>query len=378
MGDMKKGGHPAGWLRAHLTMRRVLEGMLVVGLLAYVVDVAGASSSLDAIWMIFRQSWWIFLGLSVLYLAARALAWYLLLAGVGIRVPSRSFLAAFAAGQAAQALPGGDFAANYLLARLEHLDERATVRSVFATMLRGGLETVVALPLVLLVGIPGRPWAFWVFGAAALIWLILSVLAVLAIDRWSVGIQARIPLLGHLRAMGDEFLGAGRDLLTGKTLLVLLPTALYLAIYAVELYVVMRAMHLGNVSLLGALAAYAFIILVVILNPLPVEIGVTEVAGLGTLVAFGIPHATAAVVMLSFRVSATGFVVVISAIVVFLFGAGFESSPRQPDALPMGALPHAWPAVATCVCAASRDRARPRNGAAIARSESLPGRHRHS
>lgn len=341
MGDMKKGGHPAGWIRAHLTTRRVLEGTLVLGLLAYVVDVAGASSSLAAILMIFGQAWWIFLGLSVLYLAARALAWYLLLAGVGIRVPSRSFLAAFAAGQAAQVLPGGDFAANYLLARLEHLHERTVVRSVFATMLCGGLETVVALPIVLLVGIPGRPWAFWVFGAAALVWVALSMLAVLAIGRWGSGIQARIPLLGHLHAMGDDFLGAGRDLLRVKTLLVLPPTVLYLAIYAVELWVVMRALHIGNAPLLGALAAYAFVILVVILNPLPVEIGMTEVAGLGTLVALGIPHATAAVVMLSFRVFAMGFVVAISAVVLLLFGTGFEPAPRQPDALPMGALAHA-------------------------------------
>jgi len=197
-------------------------------------------------------------------------------------------------------------------------------------MLRGGLETAVALPLVLLVGIPGRPWAFRVFGSAALAWVVLSILAALVLDRWSVGIQARIPALGHLHTMGDEFLSAGRDLLRVKTLLVLLPTALYLAIYAVELWVVMRDMDIWNVSLLGALAAYAFVILVVILNPLPVEIGVTEVAGLGTLVAFGIPHATAAVVMLSFRVFATGFVVAISAVALLLFGTGRAQSPRRP------------------------------------------------
>ena len=358
---MEEGGHPAGWLRAQLTTRRVLEGTLVLGLLAYVVDVAGASSSLAAIRTIFRQSWWVFLILSVLYLAARALAWYLLLAGVGIRVPFRSFLAAFAAGQAAQALPGGDFAANYLLARLEHLDERATVRSVFATMLRGGLETAVALPLVLLVGIPGRPWAFRVFGSAALAWVVLSILAALVLDRWSVGIQARIPALGHLHTMGDEFLSAGRDLLRVKTLLVLLPTALYLAIYAVELWVVMRDMDIWNVSLLGALAAYAFVILVVILNPLPVEIGVTEVAGLGTLVAFGIPHATAAVVMLSFRVFATGFVVAISAVALLLFGTGRAQSPRRPAVPPIGTVPHARLLAAARVRAVSIARARVRH-----------------
>ena len=337
---MGEGGHPAGWLRARLTTRRILEGTLVLGLLAYVVDVAGASSSLAAIWAIFRQSWWVFLVLSVLYLAARALAWYLLHAGLGIRVPFRSFLAAFAAGQAAQALPGGDFAANYLLARLERLDERATVRSVFATMLRGGLETAVALPLVLLVGIPGRPWAFRVFGSAALAWVVLSILAALVLDRWSVGIQVRLPAFGHLHAMLHEFLGAGRDLLRVKTLLVLLPTAIYLAIYAVELWVVIRALHVGNVSLLSATAAYAFVILVVILNPLPVEVGVTEVAGLGTLVAFGIPHATAAVVMLSFRVFATGFVVAISAAALLLFGTGRARSPRQPGVRAVDTPPH--------------------------------------
>ena len=141
----------------------------------------------------------------------------------------------------------------------------------------------------------------------------------------------------------------------------LLPTALYLAIYAVELWVVMRAVHIGNVSLLGALAAYAFVILVVILNPLPVEIGVTEVVGLGTLVAFGIPHTTAAVVMLSFRVFATGFVVAISAVALLLFGTGRAQSPRRPAVPPIGTVPHARLLAAARVRAVSIARARVRH-----------------
>jgi uncharacterized membrane protein YbhN (UPF0104 family) len=231
---------------------------------------------------------------------------------------------------------------NYILGSTMQLGKSAMVRSLLATSLRGGLETVVALPVLLVLGVPGWPWAFWVFLGACFAWLGLGILGWLLVKRWTARLAVRRPALLHLPKLANELVQAGRDLLRGRTLIVILPTALYLLIYTTEMYLIMRALHLTSIAFVDTLAICAFITLAVTLNPLPFELGVTELSGVASLLPFHIPPATGAVVMLSLRVLATGFVVIISLVVVFLLRgelARVERRTEDVNGVCMGKIP---------------------------------------
>jgi uncharacterized membrane protein YbhN (UPF0104 family) len=99
-------------------------------------------------------------------------------------------------------------------------------------------------------------------------------------------------------------------------------------LYAVELNVILNAagVHVGFVHVLSM---YAVMVLAVILVPIPTEIGITELTGLGALMAEGVPRPTAALVVLSLRLLATGATVVLSMIAVILARSPLISQPGE-------------------------------------------------
>jgi uncharacterized membrane protein YbhN (UPF0104 family) len=86
--------------------------------------------------------------------------------------------------------------------------------------------------------------------------------------------------------------------------------------YVVDLYVMIRAVDVPGISFVDTLSIYGFIVLVTILIPIPGELGVTELSGVGVLVAYGVPAAKAAVIMLGLRILGTGFTMVQSGVVL--------------------------------------------------------------
>src|SRR5438874_7005471 len=136
----------------------LLPVVIALGLLAYVSYLAAAPHSGAQLWSIVRQTWLLVVILIVLYLAARLLVWYTLLGQLGIAVPWRQLTVAYAAGEITKSLPAGVYLQNYLLGRLSHLGRLSLVRSTMATTAMLGLESLLAVPVALLIGLPGAPW----------------------------------------------------------------------------------------------------------------------------------------------------------------------------------------------------------------------------
>jgi uncharacterized membrane protein YbhN (UPF0104 family) len=116
----------------------------------------------------------------------------------------------------------------------------------------------------------------------------------------------------------EEFLNAGAELISRRTAQALVPTAAYMLIYTIVLYAILQAAGVHSLSFEDTLGLYAVLVLAVILVPIPTEIGITEFTGLGALLAYGLPGSTAAVVMLSFRVLATGATIVLAGALLVL------------------------------------------------------------
>jgi uncharacterized membrane protein YbhN (UPF0104 family) len=117
--------------------------------------------------------------------------------------------------------------------------------------------------------------------------------------------------LRHTLADTERFLREGDALLRWRTLADFGPTALYMGVYAVDLGFILQvlAYHLAWYAII---TVYAAMVLVVVLIPIPTEIGVAEIGALGALEAFGVPHHRAALVALALRLLTTGATIVVA------------------------------------------------------------------
>lgn len=293
--------------------------VVALGLLAFVSYLASARHSGTQLVTIAQHTWFLILLLTFPYLLARALVWYELLQEVGISVSPREMAAAFAGGEITKSLPAGIYVQNFLLGRLAHLGQHSLVRSTGATTAMLGLESFLAVPVVLVIGIPGQPWVRWALLAVIGAWLVFLLL-VAALVRYRfqrIGPNAAA-WRRRLLAAAEEFFATSARFINVKTLLALIPTALYMLIYAIDLYAILRAVGVSSVSFADTIGIYAAVVLAVVLIPIPTEMGITEVTGLGALVAYGIPRAEAAVVMLSLRLLATGMTILIAGLILLI------------------------------------------------------------
>jgi uncharacterized membrane protein YbhN (UPF0104 family) len=305
-----------GILRVRISV--VLTTLFALALLALVSYLATARNSGSDLWKILQGTWLLVLALTFPYLAARALVWQELLRQLGIKVPWRQMAVSFAGGEITKTLPAGVYVQNYLLARLVHFGSFSVVRSSMATTAMLGLEATIALPVALIFGVPHQPWIFWTLIAVVVVWIVVLIFAWLLVHPVARRYEDKLPSpLRKAREFVEEFLDAGRELITWKTLRALVPTILYMCIYAVELYAILLAAGIHNISFADTLGIYALTVLAVILVPIPTEIGLTEVTGLGALTAYGVPRSTAAIVMLSLRILATGMTILVAAAVIF-------------------------------------------------------------
>lgn len=319
-----------GILRVRISV--VLTSLFALALLALVSYIASARNSGVELWRILQGTWILVLALTFPYLAARALVWQELLQQLGIKVPWRQMAVSFAGGEITKTLPAGVYVQNYLLARLVHFGSFSVVRSSMATTAMLGLEAAIALPLALIFGVPHQPWIFWTLIGIVVAWICILILAWLLVHPVGRRYEQRLPpIVRTVRELVEEFLSAGRELITWKTLRAFVPTALYMTIYAVELYAIILAAGIHNISFLNTLGIYSLTVLAVILIPIPTEIGLTEVTGLGALAAYGVPRSTAAIVMLSLRILATGMTILVAAAVIFLLRGELAATRSVPE-----------------------------------------------
>jgi uncharacterized membrane protein YbhN (UPF0104 family) len=221
-----------------------------------------------------------------------------------------------------KSIPAGVYTQNYILAKLNHFNRVSNIRSGMATTATLGLETLVALPVVLVFGVPGQPWIRWALTGVVAGWIALLVGVWTLTHRWEHSLN---PLRHHrlqpLAKLVAEFLEAGTELISWRTLANLVPTALYMLIYVIDLELILRALGVHQISLLHVAVVYAVSVLAVVLVPIPTEIGITEITGLGVLKAYGVAGPTAALAMLSLRLLATGMTIVVAGSLLFLMRA---------------------------------------------------------
>ncbi len=307
--------------------------VVALGMLAYVAYIAAAPRSAAQLWSIIGQTWPLVAALIVPYLGARLLVWFALLRQLGITVPWQPLVVAFAAGEMTKSLPAGIYLQTYLLGRMNHLDRHALTRSTMATTAMLGLESALAVPVVVILGIPGAPWVRQTVIAVVLAWIVILALAWALVHYRATHLGPRVAAWRRrLVLLIEDFLKAGGELISWRTTRALLPTAVYMFVYVLYLYAIIKALGIRRVGIVDTMAIYAMLVLAVILIPIPTEIGITEFTGLGALLAYGIPGSTAAVVMLALRAVATGATILTAAITLLVMR-------RQLAAIDAGGAP---------------------------------------
>lgn len=328
------------WLRQRTDVKVLLPSIATLGLLAYVSVLAVAPESGDQLLAIVERTWWIALLLTVPYIGARALLWRELLEQLDVNVSWRLTVAALAGGEIAKIIPGGVYFQNYLLARACGLHERAIVRSSTATTATLALESALALPLALIIGIPGLSWLSWALLGIVGVWLLLLVLLYVAVHYWELHLAPGTPhWLRRLAKIAQELLDATAELWTWRTVRAAVPTAIYMLIYIGDLYLIALAAGVDNVGPIEVSAIYAVVVLTVILIPIPVKVGTTELSGLSAFVAYGVSRPTAAVIMLALRLLTTGATMLLAAILLValhqeLFRPGTPAQAAAPPVEP--------------------------------------------
>lgn len=217
-----------------------------------------------------------------------------------------------------KALPIGNYFQNYIL-KLHNIADFA--RSSAATTLIVVEEVVVCLAGVVALGLGA--WTAWariaiLTGAALVLALIALSLRFYRAQRQPEWVT-RSPRLHTLADGLGEFREGARDLLRPAPLMMTLAlSATYLTLAGLGLYVVARGLGMTSVTVADALAVYGFSLALGLLIPIPIDLGVIELSGLGALVMFGAPRDAALSAMLVNRLLSVGASLALAVLVVGL------------------------------------------------------------
>ncbi len=305
----------------------ILSVALLVALLAF-VDLKKVVALIEGFQKIYLL--W-FLLLMVAYEVVRSAQWYFLLHALDIRVPLRTQIFAFAGGEVTKSMPIGNYFQNYLLQQSKGSDFGRTSAATTVIII---LEVVVSLTGVVILGLGS--WTPWlrpviILGTAAFL------LAAWAYHRFHQ--HARTPrwIREHkaMRKAMDEFkelrTGAA-DLFHPRVLLIaVILSAAYLLIAGAGLYIVVWGLGIGGASLTETLAVYFFSLAFSLIFPIPVDVGVLEVSGVGAFLAIGIQGGKNAAVgaMLINRVLSIIASLAIAALVMLIFHGEFRAVLRS-------------------------------------------------
>jgi uncharacterized membrane protein YbhN (UPF0104 family) len=318
------------WVAHGANLRTVIAGLVALALFGYVVDIASHGDLAGGLGDAIGRVGWITLVLAAPYFALRILTWHLLLEQVGVSAPLRQTVAAFSAGELTKSLPGGIYLETYVLARLERLTEKDIVNAAVATTGVDVMVGTVSFLTAMAVGLPGRGWFRWLLVAVAGAWIVLFAAVWLVIRWWRPherpSASRWVRTIGRI---GGEAVEAAARLVRPAALRPLAATAASLLVYAVVLWLVMDAMGFPTAGFGAAIGVVTITALANDLLPIPTELGLTEITGVGVLGAYGVTAPDAAIVMLGYRVLTTGpLTVVILAVLAVLRGA---PGPRAPE-----------------------------------------------
>jgi uncharacterized membrane protein YbhN (UPF0104 family) len=114
--------------------------------------------------------------------------------------------------------------------------------------------------------------------------------------------------------------------------------AVYLIIGASALYLVVRGLGISSVSLWQVWAVYFFSLAFSLIIPLPMDIGATEISGVGAFLAVGMSKSDAVSAMLINRALSLGSAIAIALVAMIILhdqfraALGSRKAPRRADA----------------------------------------------
>lgn len=269
-----------------------------------------------------------FLLLMIGYEVVRGVQWHYLLMSMGIHVPIRTQIFVFAAGEITKSLPIGNYFQNYLLQQSKGTDFG---RSSAATTIIVLTEVAVSLVGVVILGL--GTWTGWL-RPVIIVGVVVFLVAAWAYHRWHHAGRAPAWIREHkamVKVMDEfqQFKEGAADLVHPHTLAIeTLLSAAYLLIAGVALYIVVRGLGIGTVSLWQALAVYFFSLAFSLIFPLPVDIGVLEVSAVGAFLAVGVSRNSAVGAVLINRVLSLGSAIAIALIAMIVLHGEFRAALR--------------------------------------------------
>lgn len=288
--------------RPRVLISLTLSAGLLVALLSFgnIQDIRAEVSRFqlsDVVW---------FIGAFLLYELGRWLLWHFLVGSLGVQIRTRHQLVSFLMGEVSKNLPLGNYFPNYVLQRAEGTDFGLT-SSITTTIVL--LEVTVSLLGVVILGLPS--WNSWLrplilLGAPAFIvcsWAIYKRGKAVGAPHW----MERSKLLRDLLAELKQFREGATRLWRPRTVaLALVICAAYVTAAATALFGITQGLHVGALSWQQVLAVYCFSLAFALIEPSPVDLGVTEVGGVGAFLAVGLDKDPAITAMLINRVLTVG------------------------------------------------------------------------
>jgi len=290
----------------------ILSIAIIVALLTFsnVQKVLALMESFQKLYLLY------FLLLIAAYEVVRGAQWHFLLKGLDIHVPLRTQIFTFAAGEVTKSMPIGNYFQNYLLQQSQGTDFGF---SSAATTLIILIEVAVSLVGVVILGVGS--WTGWLRP------VIVGGVVVVGLGSWAFHhfhhagrtpkwVQEHKALQKALDEL-NQFRQGAAALLHPRILgLGIALGALYLVIAGAGLYVVVRGLGIESITLPQALAVYFFSLAFSLIVPIPIDIGILEVSGVGAFIATGLDRNPAVGAMLINRILSIGASLAIALIVI--------------------------------------------------------------
>jgi uncharacterized membrane protein YbhN (UPF0104 family) len=267
-----------------------------------------------------------FVLLMVVYEVVRGVQWHYLLQSMDIRVPLRAQIFAYAVGEVTKSIPVGNYFQNYILQEAEGTDfARSSAATTFIIL----IEVFVSLMGVAIIGLGS--WSSWV-RPLILIGVPVAAFAAWVVHAWHVHPASPQWVREHrsLRRAVDEFKqfrqGAAALFHPRIMGIAVLLGAVYVIIGASALYLVVRGLGIASVSLWQVWAVYFFSLAFSLIFPLPMDIGATEVSGVGAFLAVGMGKEDAVSAMLVNRALSLGSAAAIALVAMAILRDQFRAA----------------------------------------------------
>jgi uncharacterized protein (TIRG00374 family) len=321
-----------GWKR----VRTLLKPKVLIPTIVGAIALAALLSLSDV-----RKVWHIIEGYNVVLIPAlfalfvvreflRTVVWRYFLRAIGIKASNPQAALTLTGGDAAQVLPAGIYVQDLLVS--QDLETKVS-EPLAVTTLMIWMELSLSMITLAIVGLPAVPWFRWIMVVCGIGSLVIMLVGRTKLLHWVEGrVRGWQERLGD-RAdnwkgrIGQKLVdGLGTFIETFEPLSQPKVLATGLAITGVYMFVTMYAFYLVNLGLgisqigLGPSAAiYALILMITNGNPLPTDLGVSELSGIGGFLAFGVNRETGLAAMLTFRMASVLFEELIAAVVFLTF-----------------------------------------------------------